>query len=43
MGGYSTYKNEQEMWNNDFSFEASFSKKSSLKVGRIYVRLSNSE
>lgn len=43
MGGYSTYKNKQEMWNNDFSFEASFSKKSSLKVRRICVRLSNSE
>lgn len=43
MGGYSTYKNEQEMWNKDFSFEASFSKKSSLKVSRICVRLSNSE
>lgn len=43
MGGYSTYKNKQEMWNNDFSFEASFSKKSSLKVSRICVRLSNSE
>lgn len=37
LAGDSTRKNKQKRRNNVFSFKASFSKKMSLKIGRVTV------